>query len=56
MIVALSLLAGLALVPAWTPLQLTPPAQWLGAALGIGAGAVLQRAVTGGFKVRPSVV
>jgi hypothetical protein len=43
-VIAGGLLAGLVVVPAWTMLQHTPPAQWLGAAFGIGAGIVLQRA------------
>jgi len=47
LIVGLSLVAGLALVPAWTLLLQTPAAQWLAAGLGIGAGAALQRAVNG---------
>lgn len=46
-IVAVGVVASLALVPSWTPLQHSPLAQWLGAALGVAAGATLQRAMTG---------
>jgi VanZ like family len=53
-IVALGVLGGLALVPALTPLQPTPPAQWLATALGIGLGAVLQRFIKADAEVARS--
>ena len=41
--ITLAVLAGLAIVPALTAVQHTPPVQWLAVALGIGSGVVLQR-------------